>query len=73
MTKPNKYFKLEVKDLEIIEKALEAKVARRSMSLLEKYDKQKDLELKQIRDLLGRIHHQKEWYKPKNNVFAGGG
>jgi hypothetical protein len=40
---------------------------------LEKYDEQKDLELKQIRDLLGRIHHQKEWYKPKNSVFAGGG
>jgi hypothetical protein len=26
-----------------------------------------------MRDLLGRIHHQKVWYVPKDGRFRGGG
>jgi hypothetical protein len=29
-------------------------------------------EAKEILDLLGRIHDQKAWYRPKNGVYVGG-
>jgi hypothetical protein len=30
-------------------------------------------EIDEMRDLLGRIHHQKVWYTPKDGRFQGGG
>ena len=26
----------------------------------------------EIQDLLGRIHNQKNWYRPKNAIYVGG-
>ena len=26
----------------------------------------------EIRDLLGRLHNQKNWYRPKNAIYVGG-
>ena len=26
----------------------------------------------EVRDLLGRIHNQKIWYRPKNAIYVGG-
>lgn len=26
----------------------------------------------EVRDLLGRIHNQKNWYRPKTNTYVGG-
>lgn len=71
MTKPNTQFKLSVKDLDIIETALYNKMSRRSQSLTEVYDEIDKRELDEIRDLLGRLHNQKQWYRPKNNYVGG--
>jgi hypothetical protein len=71
MTKPNTRFELSVKDLDIIETALYNKMSRRSRSLTEVYDEIDKRELDEIRDLLGRLHNQKQWYRPKNNYVGG--
>ena len=82
--KPNKNFTLDVKDIELIENALNYQINRLAErrrthvestivpeSKLEPV-KQIDAEITQIRDLLGRIHNQKTWYRPKHG-FVGGG
>jgi hypothetical protein len=30
-------------------------------------------EMHELQELLGRIHNQKNWYKPKDDSFQGGG
>ena len=69
--KPNENFKLSVRDLEIIENALSAKVSRRAKSLMEEHDDKLAEELKEIRDLLGRFHNQKIFYRPANRFGRG--
>ena len=71
--KPNTTFELSVKDIKIIEEALNNKVARRSQRILEGEDPEiLTTEAAEIRDLLGRIHNQKNWYRPKNGVYVSG-
>ena len=69
--KPNENFKLSVRDLEIIENALSAKVSRRAQRLMEEHDDKLAKELKEIRDLLGRFHNQKIFYRPANRFGRG--
>jgi hypothetical protein len=72
--KPNTKFDLSVNDIEIIERALRAKAGRRGMKILKgegdfvtlKY------EADEILDLLGRLHQQKIWYRPKEKTYVGG-
>ena len=71
MIKPNENFKLSVRDLEIIENALSAKVSRRAQRLMEEYDDDLAAELKERRDLLGRFHNQKIFYRPKDRFGSG--
>jgi hypothetical protein len=72
--KPNTKFELSVKDIKIIEEALSNKVARRSERIFLEGEDPEILmnEAKEIRDLLGRIHNQKNWYRPKNAIYVGG-
>lgn len=70
--KPNLKFELSVNDIEIIETALRNKVGRRAQSLLEVDDPVDRHELEEIRDLLGRLHQQKNWYRPKDGIYVGG-
>jgi hypothetical protein len=69
---PNTQFKLSVTDIEIIELALSSKVGRISTTLMEFSNPNLEIELKKIRELLGRIHKQKNWFHPTDR-FAGGG
>jgi len=71
--KPNLKFDLNVRDIEIIEQALRAKAGRRGLAIAqgETSTKLKD-EMHEIQELLGRIHQQKIWYKPKNKFVPGG-
>lgn len=72
--KPNTKFELSVNDIEIIEKALKAKAGRRGMKILKgegDFDRLK-VETDEIMDLLGRLHQQKIWYRPKNETYVGG-
>jgi hypothetical protein len=58
--KPNTTFKLDVKDIHLIETSL------RHMHGL---DKKKS---KQVQQLLGKIHDQKVWYRPSNEIYVSG-
>ena len=72
--KPNKQFELTIRDIEVIESALRAKAGRRGLAIAEgTVSTQLHAEMIEIQELLGRIHNQKNWYKPKDNRFQGGG
>tara|TARA_B100000925_G_C21938839_1_gene443611 strand:+ start:706 stop:924 length:219 start_codon:yes stop_codon:yes gene_type:complete len=71
--KPNTKFELTQNDLEIIEKALKAKAGRRGMRIMKgESNKQLHVEMHEIQDLLGRLHHQKVWYRPKDKTYVSG-
>lgn len=53
--KPNTNFKLDVKDIKLIEDGLHKLPVS-----------------KEIQDLLGRIHNQKNWYRPKDKIYVSG-
>lgn len=70
--KPNTNFDLTVRDIEVIESALRAKAGRRGLAIAEgDTSEQLKEEMREIQELLGRIHHQKVWYTPKG--FTPGG
>ena len=75
--KPNNKFKLTVRDVELIERALQGKISRRGISVAldtkSVYAAELQQEIDEMRDLLGRIHHQKVWYRPKDGRFQSGG
>jgi hypothetical protein len=68
----NKKFELTIRDIEIIEHALRAKAGRRGLSIAqgETSEQLKD-EMHEIQELLGRIHDQKVWFRPKGFVPGG--
>ncbi|MGB2574518.1 MAG: hypothetical protein ACPIE8_09785 [Henriciella sp.] len=71
--KPNTQFILSVKDIEIIERALTAKAGRRGMRLMKGEDnKQLQEEMREIQNLLGRLHEQKVWYRDSDKVYVSG-
>ena len=59
--KPNTKFKLNVKDLELIESAL--------FLLQANADEEKDK--REIQELRAKLHHQKVWYRPKKDYVSG--
>ena len=61
MNRPNKKFELSVKDIEIIEHCL-----RYKMSFADKEEKER------INKLLGKIHTQKNWYRPRGKIYVSG-
>jgi hypothetical protein len=70
--KPNKNFELTIRDVEIIESALRAKAGRRGLAIAEgTVSTQLHEEMREIQELLGRIHEQKVWYRPKGFVPGG--
>jgi len=70
--KPNKKFELSIRDIEIIEDALRAKAGRRGLAIAmgETSERVKD-EMHEIQELLGRLHNQKNWYRPKDKFVSG--
>ena len=70
--KPNKNFELNVRDIEVIESALRAKAGRRGLAIAQgDTSPQLKEEMNEIQELLGRIHHQKVWYSPKEWTPGG--
>lgn len=69
---PNKSFELSVRDIEIIEDALRAKAGRRGLAIAmgETSERVKE-EMHEIQELLGRLHNQKNWYRPKDKFVSG--
>ena len=74
---PNKTFKLDIDDIELIENALRSELKKLtdhklmySESIIkDEFSIQKtENKIRKIHDLLGKIHNQKVWYRPKNYV-----
>jgi len=59
--KPNTQFELSVSDLEQIEAALHTAMCDADLDTQRK-----------IQKLLGKLHNQKNWYRPKNQIYVGG-
>ena len=84
MTAPNTQFELTVRDVEIIELALQQQMrklnVRRETAIQSTIKpvwelasvKEIDAELKEIHQLLGRLHNQKNFYRPKDTIYVGG-
>ena len=79
----NKEFELDINDIELIEKALGQELKRlgeNRLMLTESTVKSEneivsvteiDEKIKQINHLLGRLHNQKIWYRPKGMYIGG--
>lgn len=82
--KPNENFKLSVDDIELIERAFQKELNRLSTQRITHIEstivpehklesvKEIDAEVKKIRDLLGRLYHQKNFYRPSSGIYVGG-
>ena len=72
--KLNKNFEFDLRDIDTIEIALRKKVAELSEKLIAGNDNAEDLrsEIKQMSELLARIHHQKVWHRPKEEIYVSG-
>ena len=77
----NKNFELSIEDMELIEDALRRKKRELSSSLAANGDagnadhavpQQADETVRGIHDLLGRIHNQKVFYRPRNATYISG-
>lgn len=65
----NTNFHLSLDDVDLIETALRKKLAGQSHSPdIAKSDEK----TRMVHDLLGRLHNQKVFYRPKNQVYVGG-
>ena len=84
MPKANTTFNLDIRDVELIENALNSIINKQSSTIINtagnRNAKQQDtcpVEIKgqiaEMRDLLGRLHNQKIWYRPKNAITYVGG
>ena len=58
--KPNENFKLNVKELELVEQALFLLQANAS-----------EADKREIQDLRAKFYHQKVWYRPKTTYVSG--
>ena len=57
-----------LRDLDIIEVSLRQRLNELSKSS----GKDHHREISEIRDVLGNLHNQKVWYRPKSSVYVGG-
>ena len=81
MSKPNSEFNLGLRDIDLIEDAINSVIAQRSsaMSALAEntVENTTDMsayreirhEVAELRELLGRLHNQKNWYRPQTDAI----
>ena len=72
--KLNKNFEFEMRDIDTIEMALRKKIAELSQKLSNVKGDSEDLraEIREMSELLARIHHQKNWYRPPGEIYVSG-
>jgi hypothetical protein len=81
MPRYNTKFELSIEDMELIEAALRENKRALNSEMIEKdadplkpCDQTQEINtsLKQISDLLGRLHNQKEFFRPREGAYLGG-
>ena len=75
MPQYNDMFELSIEDIDLIESSLRR--AQTALSHADRNENEKEKEaredaLNRIQDLLGRLHDQKIFYRPKSGVYVGG-
>ena len=70
MAKFNTKFELSVSDMTIIEDALRASKLAKSQEVKKKPMEKQNV--REIHELLGRLHNQKNFYRPSNGIYIGG-
>lgn len=81
MGRYNVNFELSVEDMELIEDALRRSKSELSSELIDapekivqpcEQTKAVDASMRRIHDLLGRLHNQKVFYRPKTSSYVSG-
>ena len=75
MPQYNDLFELSIADMDLIEEALRQTIASKSLEQSgESPDERTTREdfVRRLHDLLGRLHDQKIFYRPKTGVYVGG-
>ena len=73
MPRYNEMFELSVADIDLIETALSQTRDALSRDIVgQSGNSDKAARLKQVQELLGRLHNQKIFYRPKDGVYIGG-
>lgn len=84
MVKPNTSFNLSIRDVKIIEECLQRQVNRLEESRRTAIEstiqppeniqtvREADEKLKELQSLLGRLHNQKNWYRPEEGIYVSG-
>lgn len=84
MVKPNTSFNLSIRDVKVIEESLQKQVNRLCESRRTAIEStiqppeniqtviEADKRIKEIQDLLGRLHNQKNWYRPEEGIYVSG-
>ena len=72
MTKYNRTFELSVEDMELIEDALRRTKRDLSDKVVQETASDADETVRDIHDLLGRIHNQKVFYRPRKRTYISG-
>lgn len=74
--KPNKTFCIDVRELQVIEDALNKilgqQLKERSHSQSTAIQIQAERSIKEIRALLGSLHNQKAWFRPNDKIYISG-
>ena len=85
MAKANTSFDLDVRDVELIENALNSIITKQSSTIInsasnsniqptsENCPAEINNQIAELRDLLGKLHNQKIWYRPKSQFAHVGG
>ena len=85
MTKANTTFNLDIRDVELIENALNSVITKQSSTIINTAGNKNSEpssnncpvkvkgQIDELRDLLGRLHNQKVWYRPKGAATYVGG
>ena len=67
----NPTFKLNPRQLALIEDALHSEIARLSAQARERETHETVKAARDLREVLAHLHHQKFWFRPKTNVPLG--
>lgn len=67
----NRNFDIDLTDLDVIETALRERLKSLSVSDMGQAGPDDDRELHSIKGLLGRLHNQKVFYRPKSGYIGG--
>ena len=74
--KPNKTFDINVRELQVIEdalnKILDQQLKKLSYSQSTVIQIQAESSITEIRALLGSLHNQKTWFRPNDKIYISG-